>query len=264
MGDLSMEEINKTEIIKIEEADVPSLIHEQFAILSKYNEEFETAKKKADEVKQHAVEAKEKGVRLFKMKKSIKDLQENQLELSESNMISVELQEESLKFQKKLSETMQYLLGLGVANISLNRCVVKELQMRLDNASEEEIDEMTKEEIMKVIRQLKAQEDLFKKTMEITGKVKEHENKLIVQQNKDIEHDLRIEEHENKFVSQENKDIEHDRKLLELSESNKQLKSEIKKLQAYTNKTTKIIIGLWVAFGVTAILAIVSLVFEII
>ena len=124
-------------------------------------ESLEVARKKVDEVNQQAVESRKKGVHVFKMKGSIEDLQENQVALAESNKINMDLQEKSLEYQKKLSETMQYLFGLGVANITMNRCVVKELMMRLDDASEEEIDEMTRKEILKVIQQLKAQEDLY-------------------------------------------------------------------------------------------------------
>ncbi|NCA95430.1 MAG: hypothetical protein EOM74_00450 [Methanomicrobia archaeon] len=176
-----------TESIQIDEKDVPVLVQEQFTALNEYASSVELAKRKANEVNRATVKSQEKGVHVLKMKSSIEDIQVNQVALAESNMINAELQEKSLKYQKKLSEIMQYLLGLGVTNIAVNRCVVKELLMRLENASEEEIDEMTRQEILKVIQQLKDQEDLYKKTMDITDLVQKHDEliRILLAENKE-------------------------------------------------------------------------------
>ncbi len=212
-----MEELKNTnELFKIDEADVPALVQEQFTILSEYTSNVLKARKKAEEVSEQTAKSQEKGVRVLKMKDSIEDLQANQVALSESNKINTELHEKSLEYQNKLSEIMQYLLGLGVANITMNRCVVKELKMRLDNATEEEIDEMTRKEILNVIKQLKAQEDLYIKTMEITGKVKEHESKIQSQENKDIEHDSYIQK-----LIEKNNELEQKISSLESKQKNR-------------------------------------------
>lgn len=233
-----MDEVKESniEIVKIDESEVPALIHEQFTILSEYTSNLEIARKKADEVNQQAVKSKEKGVHFFKMKDSIEDLQANQVALSESNRINMELQEKSLEYQKKLSEIMQYLLGLGVANITMNRCVVKELMMRLNDASEDEIDDMTRKEILKVVQQLKAQEDLYIKTMEITGKVKEHDSKII---------------------SQESKDIEHDNYIKTLLEENKELKQKVISLENKHNKRFIVVATILAACLIVGVVALV-------
>ena len=227
------------EIVKIDESDVPALIHEQFSILSEYISNLEIARKKADEVNKKAVESQEKGVHIFKMKNSIEDLQANQVALSESNRINMDLQEKSLLFQKKLTEIMQYLLGLGVANITMNRCVVKELMMRLDKASEEEIDDMTRKEILNVVKQLKAQEDIYNKTMEITQRVKEHSNKIL---------DL------------ENEAITHNERIIQQQEENSELK---KMLESYENKQqtqNKLLITFGVIATISLIIGIISII----
>ena len=227
------------EIVKIDESDVPALIHEQFSILSEYISNLEIDRKKADEVNKKAMESQEKGVHIFKMKNSIEDLQANQVALSESNRINMDLQEKSLLFQKKLTEIMQYLLGLGVANITMNRCVVKELMMRLDKASEEEIDDMTRKEILNVVKQLKAQEDIYNKTMEITQRVKEHNNKIL---------DL------------ENEAITHNERIIQQQEENAELK---KVLESYENKQQtqkKLLITFGVIATISLIIGIISII----
>jgi len=227
------------EIVKIDESDVPALIHEQFSILSEYISNLEIARKKADEVNKKAIESQEKGVHLFKMKNSIEDLQANQVALSESNRINMDLQEKSLLFQKKLTEIMQYLLGLGVANITMNRCVVKELMMRLDKASEEEIDDMTRKEILNVVKQLKAQEDIYNKTMEITQRVKEHNNKIL---------DL------------ENEAITHNERIIQQQEENAELKKVLESYENKQQKQNKLLITFGVIATISLIIGIISII----
>ena len=231
------------EIVKIDESDVPALIHEQFSILSEYISNLEIARKKADEVNKKAIESQEKGVHLFKMKNSIEDLQANQVALSESNRINMDLQEKSLLFQKKLTEIMQYLLGLGVANITMNRCVVKELMMRLDKASEEEIDDMTRKEILNVVKQLKAQEDIYNKTMEITQRVKEHNNKII---------DL------------ENEAIMNNERIIQQQEENTELKKVLESYENKQQKQNKLLIIFGVVAAISLIIGIISIILLIV
>ena len=231
------------EIVKIDESDVPALIHEQFSILSEYISNLEIARKKADEVNKKAIESQEKGVHLFKMKNSIEDLQANQVALSESNRINMDLQEKSLLFQKKLTEIMQYLLGLGVANITMNRCVVKELMMRLDKASEEEIDDMTRKEILNVVKQLKAQEDIYNKTMEITQRVKEHNNKII---------DL------------ENEAIMNNERIIQQQEENTELKKVLESYENKQQKQNKLLIIFGVIAAISLIIGIISIILLIV
>ncbi len=231
------------EIVKIDESDVPALIHKQFSILSEYISNLEIARKKADEVNRKAVESQEKGVHIFKMKNSIEDLQANQVALSESNRINMDLQEKSLLFQKKLTEIMQYFLGLGVANITMNRCVVKELMMRLDKASEEEIDDMTRKEILNVVKQLKAQEDIYNKTMEITQRVKEHNNKII---------------------NLENEAVMNNERIIQQQEENTELKKVLESYENKQQKQNKLLIIFGVIAAISLIIGIISIILLII
>ena len=58
---------------------------------------------------------------------------------------------------------MKFLLGLGVTNLATNRAVVKQLKDRLASAQDGSIDEYEEKEILSVLRQLKAQEDMLEK-----------------------------------------------------------------------------------------------------
>ena len=69
----------------------------------------------------------------------------------------------SFEYQKKLGEITKYLFGLGVTNIAMNRSVVRELELKLQGASAEELDEFARRELLGVVKQLKAQEDIMKK-----------------------------------------------------------------------------------------------------
>lgn len=68
--------------------------------------------------------------------------------------------------QQKLSAVAQYLVSLGVVSIAHNRTIVRQLELRLRNAPESEINELGKQEINNVIMQLKSQENLQDKVDE--------------------------------------------------------------------------------------------------
>lgn len=68
--------------------------------------------------------------------------------------------------QQKLSAVAQYLVSLGVVSIAHNRTVVRELEMRLRNAPESEINDLGRQEINNVIIQLKSQENVQDKVDE--------------------------------------------------------------------------------------------------
>lgn len=64
------------------------------------------------------------------------------------------------------------MFGLGVSNIAVNRTIVRELELRLEHASEEEIDDMARQELLNVVHDLKAQEDITKKQTDFSLRLK--------------------------------------------------------------------------------------------
>jgi hypothetical protein len=79
----------------------------------------------------------------------------------------------------KLAKTSQYLIGIGVLNIAANRMVVREIALRLQNASKEEISDLARKELETVLKQLKAQQDIYDKV--------ENHSKLISEQDRKID-----------------------------------------------------------------------------
>ena len=83
-----------------------------------------------------------------------------------------------LIYQQKTAEIMKFLLGLGVTNLATNRAVVKQLKDRLASAQGGSIDEYEEKEILSVLRQLKAQEDILEKQARMGERFNELNDKI--------------------------------------------------------------------------------------
>lgn len=70
---------------------------------------------------------------------------------------------------------------------------MRELELKLKGASEEELDELARREIISVVKQLKAQEDIMKKQSDLSDKVRIHESRINELTDKHTEHTDRIE-----------------------------------------------------------------------
>lgn len=141
----------------INESQVPILIQKQFSQLKVLKQNVDLATKKAESAQESAKSAKSKSAGLFQKKEAIESLQDAAVDLADAQISQAEAQELSYEYQQKLGEITKYLFGMGVTNIAVNRSVVRELEMRLKGASEEEIDELARQEIIGVLKQLKAQ-----------------------------------------------------------------------------------------------------------
>ena len=208
--------------VVIDESDVPEVIGNQFQIMQEYRANLDIAKAKADLAKTNANQSKDKKTGVFKNKEAIESLQDTTLSLAEAQIVATEVQEKSFEYQKKLGEITKYLFGLGVSNIASNRMVVHELEMRLKNASEEEIDDMAREEITNLVKQLKMQEDVLKKQIELSGKLKEHDVGIKAQTDKDKEQDAKLT-----ALSLWNKELKD--RVSKLEEENTNLKETVKR-----------------------------------
>ena len=162
----------------VSESEVPEIIGSQFSVMQEYKDNLEVAKQKAIEAQSLALGSSGKKTGVFKNKSAIESLQETTLTLADAQLIAAEAQEKSFEYQKKLAEITKYLFGLGVSNIAANRCVVRELELRLKNASEEEIDSVAREEIKNLVRELKTQEDILQKQSLLNERIKELDSKL--------------------------------------------------------------------------------------
>lgn len=91
---------------------------------------------------------------------AIEALQDAMSQMGKAQVSMSEAVELVFENQQKLSAVAQYLISLGVVSVAHNRTVVRELELRLRNAPEAEINDLGKQEINNVIYQLKSQEKL--------------------------------------------------------------------------------------------------------
>ena len=143
---------------------LPTIIGNTFKHISEVDRKISNAVSRAEEAKKLADEASQKnaGWSFFgsDKKEAIEALQSAAISQANALSDSVDANKELFNNQKKMSEALRYLFGLGVANIAANRTVVRELELKLKNASQEELSELARQEITNVILQLRAQEDM--------------------------------------------------------------------------------------------------------
>lgn len=181
--------LENNQIKEIDVAKLPSIIAETFEQVEKYDSKIEEVLKKANDAKSSADAAAEKdaGRSLWKDKKkiAIESLQVALIDQCEAQDVIVDALSETFEIQKRMSNAIRYLFGLGCMNMAANRMVVRELEMKLKCASEEELSELAQEELNKVLFQLKAQQDLLDRVekhkvaiCDLRAKVNEIENKF--------------------------------------------------------------------------------------
>ena len=149
---------------KISIEQLPAVIGNTFKHISEVDRKISNAVSRAEEAKKLADEASQKnaGWSFFgsDKKEAIEALQSAAISQANALSDSVDANKELFNNQKKMSEALRYLFGLGVANMAANRTVVRELELKLKNASQEELSELARQEITNVILQLRAQEDM--------------------------------------------------------------------------------------------------------
>lgn len=217
---------SENENISINISELPNIIGSQIDAIS----DLEKRVKNADESAERAMKYVsgqmgryvEKGWGIFKhrsgnTKDIIEDTQEAVEKIAKAQAVSTEAIRQSFEFQKKLADTSRYLFMLGCANIAANRTAVRTIERKLKNASQYEISELARQEMLSVVRQLKEQEDILKNQEEVKSKLKEKERV-------DAEQSQRLEE---LGALLENKDIV-DQKQERAIETNKEDIGKIK------------------------------------
>lgn len=173
-----MEKDEKLDILNIPESEVPAVINEKFGQLAEIKNEVQYLQSSSIEIKNNAVVAKNKKVGLFNKKNVIKDLQTLTVDISNNQVANAEITNKILIYQQKTAEIMKFLLSLGVTNLATNRAVVKQLKDRLASAQDGSIDEYEEKEILSVLRQLKAQEDILEKQERMGERFNELNDKI--------------------------------------------------------------------------------------
>lgn len=192
---LESDELLRFTLSDFNEKGLPALIHEQVDKLNELDVSIKHALESAESARESAIEAERKSAGFGKKRVAIEELQTAGLDLAKAVQSGAEAQKISFEFQTKLAEISKYLFGLGVSNIASNRFVVRELELKLKDASEEEISELARQELMLVVKQLKEQEDILIKLENLSKTLKGHHETLGIQYRKNQSIDEQLHTH---------------------------------------------------------------------
>ena len=163
--------------LNISPEQLPSALSSQISLMDDLQKQIDKAKEAVEKAKGNAVSAHHK-VGFAKKKKAIEELQVALVEQSEAMLSEDAALRLLFANQKKLATISQGLLVLGMVNMAQNRTVYQRLKDELTNASESEISEHAKEELKRILNQLKAQEDIYNKLERNSEKIKNLENDI--------------------------------------------------------------------------------------
>ncbi|GAB6975591.1 hypothetical protein [Prevotella falsenii] len=150
--------------VKILPTEFPDKITKTLDGITKIEKAQKEAEDKAKKAKESADIAKTKSARWSltgnNKKEAIEALQTTAVVHAIALSQTIDASKELFNNQKDISQAIRYLFALGATDITANRMVVRELQMRLQNASQEELSDFARQELENVICQLRAQEDM--------------------------------------------------------------------------------------------------------
>lgn len=239
---------------------------------------------KADKLKTKALEehsagwswgGKDKRVAIEALQEVTRDMADSQIEI-------INTLKELYDGQKAIAQQMRMLFQIGAMSIAANRMVHRELKMRLQNASQEELSEMAREELMATVRQLEQMQDtlniqerqkekLFEQDRLIRSlqqEIKDCQNYLMSLLESDTTQDNILKVHEDgintlsKYLSGIVSDIEILQKESDnLREENQQLKSNLNEVSKPIPNKLILILSMT---GICAILGAISFFINII
>ena len=162
-----MEDVNENvdEIVyegkTIKVSEFPSLLTQQVSLINDNSENIINAKEKAKKAQAAAEKAKNTRVKWNNKKASIEALQEALEPMIDALDEQTDIADSLSKSIRAVSDATRFLFVLGVSNMAANRMVIRELELKLSNASKEQISALAQQELHNVLNQLKAQEDTF-------------------------------------------------------------------------------------------------------
>ena len=148
------------ELSKLKPEDLPKTITEQFDKIAILEEKVKAAKTNANTAKEKANDAKKGSLSFFQRKTTIESLQVATDNLATSQGSIVDALDASFDYQQQLGQITQFLFILGVSNIAGTRSVVQQLKDELKKSSSKGLSNTAKTEILSIIKQLEAQEDM--------------------------------------------------------------------------------------------------------
>ncbi len=146
----------------------------------------EQAKDRAQKALTAADEASKKSAGFGKKKKAIEALQAAQKEQSLATETNTQAITRIAMLQERIIEATKALFSLGISNVAANRTVYRQLELRMKGASEQELSDFARNEVLAVMQQLNEQQDMMARHNKLSEKVHE-QNDLLKNQASAIE-----------------------------------------------------------------------------
>lgn len=146
----------------------------------------EQAKDRVQKASTAAAEASKKSAGFGKKKKAIEALQAAQKEQSLATETNTKAITKIAMLQERIIEATKALFALGISNVAANRSVYRQLELRMKGASEQELSDFARNEVMAVMQQLNEQQDMMARHNKLSEKVHE-QNDLLKNQASAIE-----------------------------------------------------------------------------
>ena len=202
------------EISQIDAKALPSVISQQFSKISTLEAKVKKAKESASTVKRKADNASNYSA-FWRKKAAIEALQDATVEIAKSEGDIIDAMNVSFEYQQQLGQITQYLFMLGVSNIAATRTVIQQLRLELQKAPKQKMSDLARNEIMAVIRQLEAQEDMAAKQEKQAETLKKHKSLIAEGVEKDKTQDAQILENTQDIDALEKQDAEQDKLIAE-------------------------------------------------
>ena len=170
-----MEYIENEQEISEQEEQLPLVLKKRFAELDTMKQHVLKLEKDNHQNLELAKEVNSDKPTFFHKWKTIKGLQDVVVSLSHNQVENTKITQEIISYQQKTYETMKYLFTLGLSNLAKNRAIVKYLKSLLKKEGESEFDEFEQKEIMQLLTQLKAQEDILIQVEDVKAKLKQQQ-----------------------------------------------------------------------------------------
>lgn len=213
--------------------NLPAALAAHFEQLTILEQKIQGADARARKAKTIALDATQKPVGFFGRKRAVEALQGSALSLAQAQSDVLDAMRASLVYQRQISEIINQMLLLCVSNLAGTRTLLGQLQDELKKVEKGDYSETTKAEMARIIRELKAQEDMMSKQAKQSAMLHEHTMHIQEQDAHLLIHDARHDETAgevakvNQLTSDNHRRIDEMERLLQLSEKTR-LKSEQK------------------------------------
>lgn len=153
-------------------SDFPHILTQQVSLIIENSEKIVEAGDKAKKAKAAAEKAKNEKVKWYNKTASIEALQEALEPIIDALDGQTDIADSLSKSIRAISDATSFLFVLGVSNMAANRMVIRELELKLSDASKEQLSALAQLELQNVLYQLKAQEDTFLRIEKLEEKTK--------------------------------------------------------------------------------------------